>query len=83
MSAIYIQHAHNRSFYYGTDRWVIGRKRARRFCHTQEAIAFCVAQDLEHAQVHVSFGPGAADVLIPIPAEAPVAPASPIETVGE
>jgi len=82
MSAIYIQHAQNPSFFYGHDRWVIGRRRARRFSHTRDAIAFCCERDLEHAQVHVSFGPGAADVLIPVTADMAVAPAPALEAVS-
>jgi hypothetical protein len=73
MSAIYIQHTHDPSFYYGTDRWVLGRQGARCFSHAHDAISFCVDRELKHAQVHVCFGPGAADVLIPVTSDMPVA----------
>jgi hypothetical protein len=75
MSAIYLQHAENQSFYYGKDRWVMGKARARRFAHAHDAISFCAERDLAPAQVHVCFGPGAADVIIPVTAEMAVAPA--------
>ena len=77
MSAIYIQHAENRSYYYGTDRWVLGRKGARLFAHAHDAISFCAERELVHAQVHVCFGPGSADVIIPITPDMPVAAAFP------
>jgi hypothetical protein len=82
MSAIYVQHAHNPSFFYGADRWVVGRRWARRFSHAQAALSFCAERDIHHAQVHVSFGPGAADVLIPVPPDITVAPSPPLETAG-
>src|ERR1051325_694412 len=80
VSAIYVQHTHNRSYYYGENRWTLGRERARRFADTREAITFCLDQGLAYAQVHVSFGPGAADVLIPVTRDMPVASA-PTEAV--
>ena len=79
MSAIYIQHSHDPSFYYGADRWVLGRQRARRFPHTRDAISFCVEKELKFAQVHVCFGPGAADVLIAITSDMAVAHGAPDE----
>lgn len=82
MSAIYVQHAHNPSFFYGQDRWVIGRRWARKFSHAQAALSFCAERDIMHAQVHVSFGPGAADVLIPVQQDALLAPPPPLEAVG-
>jgi hypothetical protein len=76
MSAIYIQHVHDSSFYYGADRWVVGRHGARRFPRAHDAISFCHDHELKDAQVHVCFGPGAADVLIPVSNDMPVAPGS-------
>ena len=79
MSAIYIQHSHDPSFYYGADRWVLGRQRARKFPHTRDAITFCVEKELKFAQVHVCFGPGTADVLIAITSDMAVAHRTPDE----
>jgi hypothetical protein len=81
MSAIYIQHTENRSFYYGTDRWVLGRNGARCFAHAHDAISFCAERELAHAQVHVCFGPGTADVIIPVTPDMLVAPAWPTDSV--
>jgi hypothetical protein len=80
MSAIYIQHVNDPSYYYGDDRWVLGRKRARQFAQTHDAISFCIDRELGFAQVHVCFGPGAADVLIPVTSDMPVAHGSSAET---
>jgi hypothetical protein len=76
MSAIYIQHSHNPAFYYGGDRWVLGRNTARCFRRTHEAIAFCLENNLSYAQVRVCFGPGAADTVVPVTRDMAVAPAS-------
>ena len=73
MSAIYIQDSDDPSFYYGQDHWVRGRQSARQFSDAHAAISFCVDQELKHAQVHVCFGPGAADVLIPVTSDMPLA----------
>jgi hypothetical protein len=77
MSAFYIQHANDSSLYYGVDRWVRGRQRARQFADAHDAICFGVDREINEAQVHVCFGPGAADVLIPIRSDMPVAHGSP------
>jgi hypothetical protein len=77
MSAIYIQHSQNHAYFYGEDRWVLGRKRARRFARTHEALAFALDRDLVYAQVRVCFGPGAADVVIPVERNMAVAAAHP------
>jgi hypothetical protein len=82
MSAIYLQHTYDPSFYYGRDRWVVGRQRARRFLHTHEAISFCLEQEIRFAQVHVCFGPGAADVLIAVSSDMAVAHGVPEEELG-
>ena len=73
MSAIYIQHTSDSTLYYGRDTWVRARQRARQFADAHDAIFFCVDRDLKEAQVHVCFGPGAADVMIPITNDMPVA----------
>ena len=77
MSAIYIQHTHNPFYYYGGDRWMLGRERARQFSDTRAAIAFCLENNVVYAQVHVCFGPGAANVVIPVTRDMRVAPAPP------
>ncbi len=81
MSAIYIQHSQNSAFYYGGDRWVLGRAPARAFNSTHEAIAFSLENDLVYAQVRVCFGPGAADIVVPVHREMQVAAGSPSEAV--
>jgi len=77
MSAIYIQHSHNPAFFYGEDRWILDRNRARCFARTHEAISFCQQRELSYAQVRVCFGSGAADVVVPVPREMLVAAGSP------
>ena len=76
MSAIYIQHSQNPAFYYGGDRWVLGRNTARCFNATHEAIAFCAERNISYAQVRVCFGGGAADTLVPVTRDMQVAAAS-------
>jgi hypothetical protein len=81
MSAIYIQHSHNQAFYYGENRWVLGRNAARCFGGTHEAIAFCLENSLSYAQVRVCFGPGAADTVVPVTRDMQVAAVSPPDAV--
>jgi hypothetical protein len=73
MSAIYIQHARNPAYFYGQDRWVLGLQSARRFATTHEAIAYCLEHDVIYAHVRVCFGPGTADVTIPVSRDMAVA----------
>jgi hypothetical protein len=81
MSAIYIQHSHNHAFYYGENRWVLGRNAARCFGATHEAITFCLENNLSYAQVRVCFGPGAADTVVPVARDMQVAAVSPPDAV--
>jgi hypothetical protein len=81
MSAIYVQHSQNPAFFYGQDRWVLGRTAARRFPRTHDAIAFSLENDLSYAQVRICFGPGAADVVVPVARDMIVAAASPPDAV--
>ena len=81
MSAIYVQHSRNPSFYYGDDRWVLGRTGARCFNGTHEAIAFCLKNNVSYAQVCVCFGAGAVDTLVPVTRDMQVAAVSPPDAV--